>query len=205
MPVSSESEICNMSLNLLGNFGTVSDIRTPTNDKERTFAIWYDICRQFVLKMLMPNFALARSVVGQLAETPAFGYAFYYEYPITCLKVLGIGNIQDKENNYAIEGNKIAHDYDYTDGMPIRFIVDVTDLNQWSVEAKMLLAQYLAAYVALPITQDINKAAKLKAELPAQISAASGLNAQENMPVRLSRSRFKEARYNDRPTNTDKK
>lgn len=199
-----------MSLSLLGNYGTVSDIDTPTNDIERAFAVWFDTCRQFVLKLLMPNFALSRDVVSQLEETPLFGYEFYYAYPQNALKILGVGNIEDKENNYNIErtplGIKaIGHDYDYTDGMPIRIIVDVTDINSWSVEARILLSQYLAAYTAMQITQDAAKAKKLKDELPAEISSASGMNAQENVPIRISNSRFKASRFNYNPNFTSKK
>lgn len=205
MAVNSKVDIGNMALSLLGNYGIINNIDTPKTDKERVLALWYDICRQFVLKLLMPNFALDRAIVAQLEETPQFGFAYYYEYPNNCLKLLGVGNVEDKENNYNVEGGKIAHDTDYSSGMPIRYVKDIEDINAWSPEAKLLFAQYLAAYTALPITQDVAKASKLKQELPAEISSASGLNAQENMPVRISNSRFKQARYNGVPTNTSKK
>ncbi len=205
MEVISPEGIGNMTLSLLGNFGTISNLTTPKDSKELALATWYDTCRQFVLKLLMPNFALGRAIVAQLGTTPAFGYAYEYQFPSVALKILGVGNAKDKENNYAVEAGVILHDYDYTDGMPVRFVRDITDISKWSPEAKILFAQYLAAYSCLQITQDVSKAAKLKSELPAEISSASGLNAQENMPVRISRSRFKASRYVNSPTNTDKK
>lgn len=210
MTINSDVGICNLTLSNLGNFGTVSNIDTPTNDKERVFALWFSICRQFVLKLLMPNFALSRVIVSKLDEVPTFGYAYFYEYPIYALKILGVGEIQERMTDYAIEETPgfvtgIAHDYDYADGMPIRIIRDVEDMNRWTPEAKLLLSQYLAAYTALAITQDPVKAKKLKDELPAEISSASSLNAQENRPVRISRSRFRAARYNGNPQNTDKR
>lgn len=210
MAINSKVEICNLALSHLGNHGTISNIDTPTKDEERVFALWYDICRQFVLKLLMPNFALQRVTVAQLAETPEFGYGYFYEYPNYALKILGVGEVQDKENNYAIESTPngvmaIAHDTDYTDGMGIRIIYDVTDINRFSPETKLLLSQYLAAYTCEAITQDIAKAKRLKDSLQAEISTASGLNAQENMPVRISNSRFRQARFNSNPQNTDKR
>lgn len=210
MGITSKVDICNLSLSNLGNYGTVSNIDTPTNDKERVFALWYDICLDFVLKLLMPNFALERVIVGQLSETPAFGYAYFYEYPNYALKVLGVGEIKDKENNYNIESTPlgvqaIAHDYDYTDGMPIRIIRRVTNVNRFSPETKLLVSQYLSAYTCMAITQDAVKADKLKKELPAEISTASGLNAQENPPIRISNSRFKKSRFSYNPQNTDKR
>lgn len=210
MAANSSADICNMAVSSLGNYGTINDIDTPTNDKERACAIWYDVCRQFVLKMLMPNFALARELVAQLSETPAFGFAYAYEYPSYALKVLGVGNIEDKENNYVIEtistgAQAIFHDTDYDEGMELRFIRDITDISRWSPEAKILFSQYLAAYTCLPITQDVAKANKLMAALPAQISSASSLNAQENRPIRISNSRFKASRFADNPNYESKK
>lgn len=205
MAISSKSEICTMALSLQGDFGTIHDIDTPTNDKERTFALWYDVCRQFVLKLMMPNFALARDIVSRSNTVPPFGYAYYYDYPQLCLKVLGVGEIKDKENNYGVEGNRIMHDTLYDTGMPLRFIKDIDDVNQFSPEFKILLSEYLAAYTALPNTQDVAKATALMNQLPAKMSTASGLNAQENMPIRISKSLYKQSRYNGYPTNTDKK
>lgn len=210
MAIATKSEVCNLAVSMLGNYGTISDIDTPTNDKERVCAQWFDLCRQFVLKHLMPNFALSRQTVGKLSETPPFGYGYYYEYPQQAIKLLGVGEIEDKMNNYSIEqtpnGVKaILHDTDYDEGMPVRIIIDVTDITKWTVEAVLLLAQYVAAYTCRAITQNAERADKLLSELPALLNSSSGLNAQENMPVRISRSKFKGARYNNNPKFTDKR
>lgn len=203
MSVNGKSDICNLGLSALGNYGTVSDIDTPVNDKELAFAQWYDICRQFTLKLMMPNFALGRETVAQGA-TPAFGYANSFDLPTNCLKVLGIGEVKEKKNNYAVEGNRILTNLSFDSGMPVRFIKDITDVNQFSPEYIMLLADYLAAYTCMSITQDAGKAKEMKSALPAEINIASGLNAQENMPIRINRSRYKEARFNGTPDMTDK-
>ncbi|MCK5612048.1 hypothetical protein KAR91_59810 [Candidatus Pacearchaeota archaeon] len=205
MAITSKSQICQMAISQLGNYPSILDIDTPTTDPELIMAVWYDILRQFVLKMLMPNFALDRLSVAKLSETPSGGYAYYYEYPKSCLKILGIGDVQNKQNNYAVVGNKIATDEDAEDGLDIRIIRDIEDVNEFSPEYKLLLAQYIAAYTCLAITQDTTKAKMLRTALPQELSAASGLNAQENTPIRISRSRFKASRDNDSPTYTDKK
>lgn len=210
MAVNSPSDICNLGVGQLGNYATVSDITTPTNDIERTCSQWYDICRQFVLKLMKPNFALTRVIVGQLAEVPAFGYAYFYEYPNLLLAVQGVGNVKEKINDYSVEATPsgvkaIAHDTNYAEGMPVRGVIDVQNIPAWSPEAKLMLAQYIAAYTCLQITQDANKAKMLKAGLPAEMSQASAMNAQENMPIRISRSRFQEARRVGFPSSPDKK
>ena len=200
MAINSKSDICNMALGHLGNYGTVDDIDTPTNDKEITFALWYDISRQTFLKMTMPNFALDRRVVSRRIITPPFGtdlgYQYAYEYPNDCLKVLGIGEIMEKENNYTVEGRNIWVEDIYENGLPIRFIADITDVTLMSPEFKMAFSVFLASNAAMDITQDASKAQTMLKMLPDKMASLTALNAQENMPIRISRSRFKEARFN---------
>jgi hypothetical protein len=195
MAINSKNDICNMALSHLGNYGTVNDIDTPTNDKETTFALWYDITRQATIKLLMPNFALARKTVAKIVTTPAFGFKIVYEYPNDCLKLLGIGDINEKDYNYAVEGNRIYTDYEWPDGLPVRYLKDIKDVNTMSPEFKVEFSFELAANVALPITQDPQKAALIIKQLPEKRASLSGLNAQENKPIRVSRSQFKQARY----------
>jgi len=205
MAVTSKVEICNLALSFLGNYGTVTDIDTPSDPKELVFAQWYDICRQTLIKEMVPNFALARVIVAKLVETPVFGYAYFYEYPNTCLKVLGIDNVNWSRNDYDVTEGKISTDVDFPEGLPLRFVKDIEDVNSMSPEFKILFARYLSAHVALPITQDVAKANSIWASLPAALSSASAQNAQENKPIRISRSKFKEARYVPYPGWMDKK
>lgn len=200
MAINSKVDLCTMSLGHLGNYGTVNNIDTPTDDKEITFAVWYDISRQTFLKMTMPNFALDRRIVSRRSVLPPFGtdlgYQYAYEYPNDCLKVLGIGEVMEKENNYAVEGRNIWVEDIYDNGLPVRFIKDITDVTVMSPEFKMAFSVYLASNVAMEITQDATKANAMLKMLPEKLAALTALNAQENMPIRISKSRFKEARFN---------
>lgn len=189
----------------LGNYASVTSIDTPKTDIEKIYAKWYDTCLDMCLKLAMPNFALARETVAQDSGTPDFGYSFQYAKPSSCLKVLGVGNALDKMNDYAVEGDFILSDTDYTDGMPVRYVKRITTVSKYTPDFVLLLSQFLAAYACLEITQDVAKAKKLKDELPTEISVSSGMSAQENVPVRVSRSRFKGARYSTDPDYTNKK
>lgn len=194
MAISSKVNICNMAISYLGNYAGVNDIDSPRSSSETVFALWYDICRQALLKQMMPNFALQRKKVALQGDNPNPGYAYQYEYPFDCLKLLGIGDVSDKCNDYTVEDNKIFSDINYSDGMPIRYIGDIMDITKYSPDFKILFAQFLAAHVALPITQDGDKAKTIRDMLPAGMITVSGLQAQENMPVRISHSRFRAAR-----------
>lgn len=203
--ITSKVQICNMALSHLGNYGTVENIDTPTTEKEITFSLWYDVSRQAFLKLTMPNFSLKRRRVAQVIEPAVFGFSKVYEYPNDCLKLLGIGEIEEKENNYVVEGNRIYTDEDYPDGLPIRFIGDISDVTKMSPEFKIGLSWFLAGHTAMDITQDLNKATMIEKILPEKMSTLSGLNAQENMPIRISRSRFRQARYSYDSKNGTKK
>jgi len=201
MAINSKSDICNLALGHLGNYGTVSDIDTPTNDKERTFALWYDITRQTTLKLLMPNFSLARKATSKVIglDDVGSGYEFAYEYPVDCLKLLGVGDIDLKDLSISVEtsggSTRIFTDIDYTDGMPIRYIKDISIVTAMSPEYKMYLSFELAANVAVAITQDPAKAAMIIKQLPGKMASLSALNAQENPPIRINNSKFKAARF----------
>lgn len=194
-----------MAISHLGNFGTISNIDTPQTDQEITFALWYDIARQTFLKMTMPNFCLARKTLALVVETPPSPFSFSYNYPNDCLKVLGIGNIEDKKNNYTVEGNRIYTNVEYTDGLPLRYIKDIQDVTSMSPEFKIGFSWFLASMTAMDITQDLSKVKVIEQLLPEKMSTLSGLNAQENMPIRISRSKFKEARVSGFPTNQRKR
>lgn len=194
MPITSKVDLCNMSIGRLGNYGTISNIDTPRSDAEITCALWYDISRQAFLKLAMPNFAIARKRVSQVVETPPYPFGYSYEYPSDCLKVLGIGAVEDKENNYTVENNRIYTDLQYDEGLPLRYIKDITDVSKMSPEFKIEFSWYMAGNIALEITQDLSKVKMIEEILPSKLSMLSGLNAQENRPIRISRSRFKNAR-----------
>lgn len=197
MAINSDADICNLSLSYLGQKGTVTDIDTPTKDIERIFKLHFDVTRNTLLKMIMPNFSLARKRVAQITSYTADdeeGYAYAYQQPTDMLKLLGIGNAYKKQNNYIVEGDSIYSDELYEDGAYIRYIKTITDVSKFSDEFKNLLALYLAIQVCIPITQSTQKKQLLQSELQGAMMTVSSLSAQENRPILRSTSRFKQSR-----------
>lgn len=205
MSVTSKVDLCNMALGHMGNYGTIADIDTPETDKEATFALWYDVARQTFLKIVIPNFSMARKRVARLDVTSPYPFAYAYEYPQDCLKVLGIGSVEEKQNNYTVENNRIYTDVLYSDGLPLRYIKDVTDVSAMSPEFQVGFSWYLASVTVLQITQDLDKVQLIENMLPSKMATVSGVNAQENRPIRISKSRFKEARTSGFPRLEDKR
>lgn len=198
----SNLDICNLAVGHLGNTFSISNIDNPITQPEKVLSRWYDVSRKSFLRELGFNFSLARKVVAKLDEVPEFGYLYGYEYPSDCLKVLGIGSVDEKENNFSIESLEsgalsILTYEDYQDGLKLRYIKDVPSISLWSDDAKILFSYYLAQKVALQLTQDAQKA-KYAFEMWEQVKmSASAISAQENRPIRKDTSKFKASRLAD--------
>lgn len=205
MAINSKVELCNMAISHLGNYGTVENIDEPKTDKEVTCALWYDVALEYFLKIAMPNFAMSRKTVAALSETPPSSFTFVYEYPNDCLKVLGIDDVELRKNDYTVEGNRIYTSVEYTGGLPIRYIKKFTDVTLMSPEFKIEFSWFLASLIALDVTQDLQKAKMIEDMVPSKIAVLSGMNAQENRPIRISASRFKQSRYTGFVSDDNKK
>lgn len=199
--VTSKAQICNIALGQLGNRGSVENIDTPRKPQEIVFAKWYDLMREVALKEQKPNFSIERRVVAEDSSVIIpFGYSKAYEYPADCLHLLGIGDVEDKFNNHAVEGNVIYTVDDGTNtGLNIRFIKDITDVSQFSSEFVMVLATMLAEKACYEVTEDDNKKQITKNNLRIEKASAASLSGQENRPIRINNSKFKASRTIDNP------
>lgn len=198
--ITTKVDICNLAIGGSGNRNTITNIDTPKNDKEIICSLWYDIARQLLLKTMMPNFALNRIVVSQKTLPAGYVgvYSYCYEYPNRCLKLLGIGNVDDNCPDVpTVENGLIFSNTNYTSGMTIRFIDDVTDVPSMTPEFIMALAADIRKRISLAISQDQGKKNVATKEAEQEIANATALNAQENKPIRRSNSRFRQSRnYN---------
>lgn len=203
--VQSKVQICNLAISGLGNRNTIMNIDTPKTDKEIVMSLWYDVCRQYTLKKIMPNFALNRVVVSELTVPDAYkpAYAYAYEYPVRALRILGMNDIDTTDNPPTIEAGMILTNIEFTDGLVLRIVDDVEDVSKFSVEFVIQLAKEIEKRTAASITQDPGKKAAAIKEAMVEEQNTSALNSQENKPIRRSVSRFKQARNfypSDNPT-----
>lgn len=161
------------------------------------------------LKEMIPHFALERRVLAPDTIAPAFGYAKRFAYPNDCVRVLGFGDIRDKTNKYAIEGGWILTD-DYDEDadanitLNLRFVKDITDLTLYTPEFIEGLSWFLAYTVNMEITQDMDKQMLFEKIINGKKSQTSGINSQENAPIRVNHSKFASARRSSNPQNTEK-
>lgn len=206
MAINSEVQVCNLAI---GHFGTaeatIDSLITPTTTLETIFARWFDVARQSWLKRVIPNFSQHRVSIAANSSSDKSDFTYSYNLPSQCLKVLGIGEIQEKVNNYTVEGNKIYTNDEYKDGLPVRYVKDVTDFSEWGSDSIMAFSYYLAAKTCNEVTQNYNITNFLEQKAAMEMVAVSGMNAQENMPIRISNSKYRQSRYSGFPTRYNKK
>lgn len=190
-------QVCNLANGSLGLKNSINNITTPKTEKEIIYALWYDITRQYMLKLLMPNFSLNRVIVSQKTVPAGYVqfYGYAYEYPVRCLKLLGIGPIDCIRHPPTVENGLIFSNDLYSDGAPLRIVDDIVDVSQFSSDFIFAFAAVLGKVTALSTTQDPGKKASLLKDAAAEFANTTAQNAQENKPVRKSNSRFRQARY----------
>lgn len=185
----SKTEICALALSRLGNQNSIEDIDNPKKQTEVVCAKWYDVSRQSALKIMMPNFARKRAVWALDADyTPAFGYDYAYKYQSGCLKILGIGNTRSSKKDYEIEDGYLLTNTYYSDGLPVRYVADVTDTTQFTPDFIELFSWILARNICMELEVDMRRYEAIEQLLPQKIVEYCGVDAQENPPVRVSHS-----------------
>ena len=202
--------ICNMAMNRMGLNGTITTIAPPDSKVEKVFSLWYDSTRRECIQLVLPNFAITRENLALIpSETSPFGYSYSFMYPADVLQILGIGNVEEKQNNYKIEstanGKRIYTDENPTDGLPVRYARDVTDESKFSAEFVPFMSWVLAYNTMGAITNDLQKHQAIEAKYSKLVLNATSINSHENRPVRINRSKFKAAKYSSNPKWSSKK
>ena len=193
--VSSKVEICNLALSCIGDKGSVENIDEPSKQTEIVCAKWYDISRQTALKQMMPSFARKREYWAlDVNGKPDFGYRYAYKYKNDCLKILGIGNLYEKRNDYAVEGGYLFINEHFPEGLPVRYVRDITDVTKYTPDFVHLFAWFLARDICTELMESSAKYAEIELILPMKIMEYCGVDAQENKPIRITRSRLMRAR-----------
>jgi len=203
------TQVCDLALNFLGNYGSVNSIESPENQIETVFATYWDIARHMALKEVQPHFALKRAALPENASTPVFGYSTQYAIPSDCIMVLGIGNVEDKADNtdYSVEGGFIMTDLAEDDGgeLNVRYVFDEDDVSKWTPEFCVYMAWYLAYLSCVAITKDMRKFAAMDKIYRQKKVSAACLSSMENKPIRVNDSKFHRARTSLNPTKVYKK
>lgn len=143
----SDVQICSNALLLLG----AQSINSFDDDSDRALLVsnlWAN-SRDAVLRAHPWNCAVKRIALAPLSEAPAFDYAYQFNLPADCLRVLGCGK-KGEEQEYELEGRRLLSD---EATLYLRYIYRNEDVTTWDSALVQAAEAYIAMTCAYPITK----------------------------------------------------
>lgn len=193
---SDQTTICNLALAHLGKASIMSlDDRTPEAALCQRF---YEQTRDEVIQSHPWNFAIKRETLSRLSAAPLFGWAYQYQLPADCLRILQLNGyeVYQSDGRFEIEGGRMMTNCETAQ---IRYIARVTDGALFPPLFAEALALKLATRLAKPITGSASEVERLLTEYERITKPlAMRMDAAEGRPkVKLpwANSRFVQSRY----------
>jgi len=176
--VASKVGICNLALSTLGADRITA--LTENSENARRLTTVYDDILKDVLRAHPWNFAIARTTLGQLATTPAFDYDYEYQLPSDCLRVISASDGTNSITDYKIEGRKLLTN---DTAVKIKYIISVTDPNQFTSQFIYVFCSRLAAEIAYAVTNNKSTAEQMFQLYLSRLDIAKQTDAQESSSV----------------------
>lgn len=193
--MTSEVEICNLALTRLGHL-PITALNEGTKPADRC-ALHYPMCRDALLRAHPWNFSIRRATLALDAVTPNHEYSHRHTLPNKCLKVIrteweaggassssvygfpGVHGYDAEAAPYRIEGRYLLCNSEVA---RIEYIEKVTDPNQFDVLFVDVLAQRLAAELAVAFTDTQSMAKSMWEIYQSKLMEARSTDAQEGTP-----------------------
>lgn len=183
--MASKVEIANRALAKIGDKRVTSLDDDSKQAREAKAA--FDIVRDSELRARRWSFSIKRTTLAALADAPAFGYAYQYQLPTDCLRILEVGDtypggdLTSYRNGpgaeYAIEGRTILTNY--AAPLKLRYSAQITDTGLYDATFVEALACKLAVELATPLSASETRKNSAWNDYKEAIAAARRANAIE--------------------------
>jgi len=186
--MAADIDVINSALSKLGeqNLVNTTDVSPAGRLATRTYA---DI-RDALLREFPWNFALKRAAIAANAATPTWGYAYAYNLPTGCLRVVEVENAGGEE--WRNEGRMIVTDI----GAPLNLLyigsVEVGEMDSTFREA---LAARLAMEWAEPLTQTTSVVDQMAGLYRNKLNVARSADSQTEKVRAVDANAFTDARW----------
>ncbi len=185
--------VANLALGVL-KVDAVSSISTPDKGSKpaSTMAKWYEDTVREVLAETIWDCAVKRTTLPASASVPSFGYSAAFTLPADFIRVATIGDEDDPITDYEIEDGLLL----VNEAAPLKFryVYDQQTVSKWSPKLLMSVVKKLAANTCYEITGSREGADKLADAYVDYLADAKGIDAQDNPPRRIQRSKYRAAR-----------
>lgn len=193
--VNTKTGVANLAITLLKGTPVVS-IDPPDRGSKtaKAAAQWYDDARREALSETIWDFAVKRDQLSA-SSAPAFGWSAKFQLPSDFIRIATIG---DEKNPLT------GDDYTVEDGfilcnepapLNIRYVYDIEDISKFSPKFLIAFSKKLSSYIAHAVTGSLNMAAGLSEMAGDDMAQAKGLDAQQSPPIKITRSRWADAKY----------
>jgi len=118
------------------------------------------------------NFAIKRSTLAALVDSPAYGFSYQFTVPSDCLRVLEVGT---NETPWEKEGSAILTD---SSTCSIKYVARV-DESFFDSNFNEVLALKLAADICYSLVQSVQLREQLRGEFKDKLREARSYDAQE--------------------------
>lgn len=189
--MASQVDICNRALIKVGA-GQITSITDNTKAARILSSLW-DTVRKSELQKRFWNFALQRTTLPALADTPAWGFGYQYQLPTDFLKLQQINDLfiapgmadyrSSDDSAWAIEGQSILTDF----GAPlkIRYVRDITDTGLFDPLFVEAMACKLAVEACYAINQSRDGVRQAQDDYKMAVKEAALSNAIAKPPQGL--------------------
>lgn len=173
----SKVEVANIALaglraNIIDNFNDESAEAIAVR------TMW-DTIRQSELAKHPYNFAIKRAQLPRLSNKPIFGYAYQFQLPADCLRVIAV----DGNTDYKIEGARLLTNDVSAD---VKYVYDNTDLSSWSPNFTDLVAARLRVELSYTLAADKNLMQLSKELYDRKAQEVRNIDAQQDTPDRFA-------------------
>ena len=179
MSGTSAVSICSNALLLLSD--DPIDSFDVDNNRTRLVANLYAQKRDKVLRAHPWNCAVKRDILSPDTTAPAFGWAYQFQLPSTCLRTLSVGD-EDAPDHYQVEGRKILMN---TNVCRLRYIWRNEVEATWDATLVDAMTQVMVAALTYPVTKSTTKQATEEEIVKRVLKEARAIDGQENPPETL--------------------
>jgi hypothetical protein len=166
---------------------------TENTKSGRLCALHYEPSRDAVLRAHPWNFAVKRVDLASEDDEPPFEYTYQFPLPSDFLKMV---RTEDESANYVddyrIEGGKLLSN---SDTVAIEYIARISDVALFDPLFVDLLAQRLAAELAISFTDTQSMAQGFWQVYNQKLAEARGVDAQEGVPRNIEADAWVMARF----------
>lgn len=196
--MASEVSICNNALIQVGAEDTLISLDDDTKEGRLCKAM-YETARDEVLTRFSWNSARRQAQLAALTETPIYGYAYAFQLPADCLRVIKIGVPESSARAYVDDGVYSYGSWEPVDWerqgrkvlsnvspLYITYLAKITDPNEYDPALRDAIAAYLAAKIAYNLTGSRTKEETMKQWFREVIDEAMATNSLEGSTQALS-------------------